>query len=270
MGQINKMEVWNQLERMRTLVGKCEGRTKSAGISAIDHIVRAKALIEIDPQMACFRAICAEEEAATSLLASIKGQGYPQSELIHLYSHPNKAAVIIFVAAVIDWFHKRFIADGLHFGTPRLMFTDEPGRKAIELLLPLLGTDKAVHPRPPLDVRVENGATLQDMIGESVQLKLKQTLASEIKGAISVKANQRNLLLYASDKNLPGLIAKPEQYVINQAGIVNALLTAVGMVDPWCKPNYPHSEVVKSAVLEFVRIMRAVDASRKRNPAPTT
>lgn len=262
------MDVWQGFERMRDLIMQCEGKTKSAGLNAIDHILKARKLIDIDPQMACFRAICAEEEAATSLLSSIKDQSYQLSGEINIHSHPNKAGVIIFVSAVIDWFHKSFILNGDHFGSPIMRFTDEPGRTAIEILLPLLGTDKCVHPRPPLDLRTQGGSTLQDMIGESVRIKLKHNLASEIKGAISTRANQRNLLLYASDNALAGQMPRITEYLENQAAIVNALLTAVGLIDPWRSPKYSHAGVVESAVLEFVSIMKSVNRKNTvKNPS---
>lgn len=66
--------VWDQLEKSRDMLEKCEGRVKTAGLNALNHIGKARQIAEIDPQMACFRAICAEEEAATSLLASLRDQ----------------------------------------------------------------------------------------------------------------------------------------------------------------------------------------------------
>ncbi len=260
MSSVNQtaLVVWEQLRHFQGLIGDCSGKVKFAGLNAIDHMFKARELINVDPNMACFRAICAEEEAATSLLSSLKSQNYPDSEKIHLWTHSNKAAVIVFISGVIDWFNELITMDGLPFGKPVLHHTNEPGRPAIELILPWPAIGKALHPRPPLHLLVKGSVSIQEMIGESVRVKLKKKYIQEIRGAVELKANLRNQLLYASDSRIPGRINNHEQFVENQAAVVSALLTAVGLIDPWREPEYPLSGVVVSAISEFVRVMSAV------------
>ncbi|WP_148561938.1 hypothetical protein [Pseudomonas syringae] len=249
--------VWDQLEKSRHMLEKCEGRVKSAGLNALNHIGKARQIAELDPQMACFRAICAEEEAATSLLASLKDQKYPLSEQTNWQSHDNEAGVIVLIKAVTIWFESSFDFDQLPFMKPRLIITDEPGRPAIELIFPFKGIDKCLRPRPPLNLRAQGDIAMKDMIGDFLRKNVKRELAAEVKAFIKKRANERNLLLYASDTALPGCFPDVNRYLVNQAAIVNALITAVGLIDPWRKPEYPFSGIVEAALEEYVHIMKS-------------
>jgi len=237
------------------MLDKCEGRVKFAGLSAIDHIRKSYELKDSDRHMAVFRSICAEEEAATSLIASIKIQGYPQSDKLHFYNHASKAGVIVFISGVLDWVDENFQRKGFPFRKPQLRTTNDPGRPAIEIILPFKAYEYAVHPRPPLHLVTQGEQSLQEMIGHTVRVRLKKKYVQEVHGEILRKANLRNRLLYASDDAVPVGIKCCEAYLQNQLGIVSALLTTVALVDPWRKPNYPLSGIVESAVLELIRVM---------------
>ncbi|MNJ42942.1 hypothetical protein D3C77_379260 [compost metagenome] len=251
------MVVWDQLEKSREMLMACNGRVKTAGINAIDHIAKAKKLAESDPQMACFRAICAEEEAATSLLSSLKDQGYPLSDQYHLWSHENKAGVVVFIKAVVTWFESSFSFDELSLEKPRLLITDEPGRPAIEIVLPLKNMGMCIRPRPPLHFMSQGPVSLRETIGGYLRKEVKRTLAAEVKAEIKSRANERNLLLYASDEGLPGCFPDVTAYLLNQAAIVNALITAVGLIDPWRKPQYEYSGLVEAVLEEYVSVMKS-------------
>lgn len=251
------MTVWDQLEKSRDMLKFCDGRVKTAAINAVNHIAMARRIVEIDPQMACFRAICAEEEAATSLLTSLKDQGYPLSDQYHIWSHGNKAGVAVFIKAVVRWFKSEFIFENLALDEPRMVMTDEPGRPAIELIFPLKGMEHCLRPRPPLDIRASGKMAMKDVIGEHLRKQVKKEFSAEVKAVIKARANERNLLLYASDDGLPGCFPDVNAYLSNQAAIVNALITAVGLIDPWRKPDYPFSGLVEAALEEYVDIMRS-------------
>jgi hypothetical protein len=50
-----------------------------AARNAVRHLDKAGEIAEIDPMMAAFRAITAEEEAATAVFHALRRQGYPAS-----------------------------------------------------------------------------------------------------------------------------------------------------------------------------------------------
>lgn len=68
--------------------------------NAYDGFARAKALLSIDREMASFRAITAEEEAASALFRSLQLRGYEGAELLDLKRHQHKAAAPFFLRAV--------------------------------------------------------------------------------------------------------------------------------------------------------------------------
>lgn len=251
------MDVWQQLERSRPMLMACSGRVRSAALNSLNHMVKARALAEVDPQMACFRAICAEEEAATSLLASLRDQGYPLSDQYHLWSHENKMGVAFCIQSVVGWFNSYFDFDDLPLEEPRFVTTDEPGRPAIELMFPIKGLDKCLRPRPPLHVEAQGPVPFSSIIGDQLRAIVKKKLHSEVKGVIKSKANERNLLLYASDDSLPGCMKDVPGYLLNQAAIVNAVILVIGLVDPWRKPDYRFSGLVEAVLEEYVAVMRS-------------
>lgn len=61
---------------------------------------RARALLDIDREMAGFRAITAEEEAATALFRSLQLRGYEGANRIRLKDHFTKSALGPFIRAV--------------------------------------------------------------------------------------------------------------------------------------------------------------------------
>lgn len=252
-----ELVVWDELEKSRSLLMACNGRVRTAGINALDHLQKARRIAETDPQMACFRAICAEEEAATSLLTSLKEQGYIHSEKYHVKSHDNKAGVAVFIKAVVSWFNDSFAFDELFIDSPILVTTDEPGRPAVELEFLIKGTNNVLRPRPPLNIETNGSATMKELIGKYLRENVKKKLAAEVKAVIKSRANERNLLLYASDEGLPGCFADVNQYLLNQAAIVHAIITSIGLIDPWRKPAYKHASLVEAVVEEYVEIMKS-------------
>lgn len=249
------LDVWEQLEQSKTMLMSCSGRVRSAALNALDHMEKARALADIDPQMACFRAICAEEEAATSVLASLRDQGYPLSDKYHLWSHENKIGVAFLIQSVVEWYKTYFDFDQLPFGKPIFVTTDEPGRPAIEIVLPIKGAGHSLRPRPPLHVQTQGATAFSSIIGNKLRELVKRKLHSEIKSEIKGKANARNLLLYATDKGLPGCFPNVPGYLLNQAAIVSAMIMVIGLVDPWRKPHYELSGLVQAVLEEYVAVM---------------
>ncbi|WP_372439111.1 hypothetical protein, partial [Pandoraea sputorum] len=130
----------------------------------------------------------------------MKDQGYPLSDQYHIWSHENKAGVIVFIRAIINWSKSIYLEDEAGLGEPLLRSTDDPGRPAIEIVLPVKGAEIVLRPRPPLDIRSQGGTSLKDVIGSYLRSEVNKGLAAEIKAAIKVRANERNRLLYARDE----------------------------------------------------------------------
>ena len=85
------------------------GRVLQCARHAFHHLERAGQIVDIDPEMAMFRAITAEEEAATAVFFSLRQRRYANSEKIQLWSHPYKAALYPFVMDRYTSFWRRLV-----------------------------------------------------------------------------------------------------------------------------------------------------------------
>jgi hypothetical protein len=68
--------------------------------NVLNNIERAQGLITVDREMASFRAITGEEEAATALMMAIQVKRYPGAEKFKARNHVHKAAVLACVIAI--------------------------------------------------------------------------------------------------------------------------------------------------------------------------
>ncbi|MDY0836805.1 hypothetical protein [Pseudomonas sp. SED1] len=249
------------LSQHQKIIEGCEGRIKWSAMNAVFHLKKAKEISEIDPLMAAFRSVCAEEEAATALIASLQEQNYLGSEKINFRSHNDKHTVIVFIQAVILWLEKLKTQIGPAIGRHRL-FTDEVnGRLAIRIGFQLGDTKNQIVPNPPLHLITQGDKTLADVFEKEVNAVLGKKKLSQVKRAISSRANFRNKLLYATPQGPYRHKGDISQWVMNQAGIVNSLLIALALVDPWRKPEFPHSGIVIALIDVFLKLVSRLEKS---------
>lgn len=246
------------LQQFQGFLEGCSGRTKWASVNAICHIQKSVEISKIDPAMAAFRAVCAEEEAATALISSLKELGYTGTDKLYFRNHADKHAIVLFVGTVMQWFQNRKAQASERFGQHRLFFDDVDGRIGLHLSIQLGRSSIAVHPTPPLHLIVHGAKTL----GEEFQDEMKDLLGVEriyeIKRLIDQRANFRNTLLYATPEGVPEPAGDVKVFIDNQIGIVNHLLIALALIDPWRKPKYPLSEIVSVSIDVFVDLMNRV------------
>lgn len=246
------------LLKFKAFIEGCSGRVKWASLNAVSHIRKSIEIADIDPMMAAFRAICAEEEAATALICSLKDQNYVGSSGLHFRHHAHKHAVIIFVSTVTLWFSNRKAQAGNTFGQHRVYFDDVKGRVGLHLALQLGNLDIQVQPTPPLHLVTQGPRTLADEFKDEMKVLLGLDKVSEIRTLIDQRANLRNTLLYATPEGIPKPKGDVMAFIENQAGIVNSLLTALALIDPWRKPDYPNSGVVTVSIEVFADLMKRV------------
>ena len=65
--------------------------------SALRHLEKAETLVDVDNEMAAFRAITAEEEASTGLMRAVMELKYPDSDKLKVRDHVQKQAVFPFL-----------------------------------------------------------------------------------------------------------------------------------------------------------------------------
>ena len=246
------------LLQFQKFIDGCSGRTKWASVNAISHIKKAVEIAEIDPMMAAFRAICAEEEAATALICSLKEQNYPGSSKLYFRHHAHKHAVILFVETVIQWFKNRKAQAGENFGKHRVFFDDVNGRVGLHLALQLGNSNMQVQPTPPLHLMSQGARTLAEEFQDELKELLGFEKTSEIRTMIEQRANLRNTILYATPEGVPQPTGNVKNFIENQIRIVNSLFTALALIDPWRAPEYPNSGIVTVSIEVFSDLMARV------------
>jgi len=183
-------------------VGKLNGHVRNGFRSAYRHLKRSWSLRPLDAEMSLFRAITAEEEAATSLILALRQRGYDGAEKLNPRNHVHKAGVTPFLDAVNE-----MLADS-KVPVPKLnLQTGE--RPRIDLVFDLATLLNEPEPRyayvdEPFNYVVRREG---DDIGYMFEREL-QDIASgrgskSIAQFIKDEANLRNRLLYASHDGMP-------------------------------------------------------------------
>lgn len=244
------------ISRHEHMIDGCNGRVKWAAKNSVFHLKMAAELINVDPLISAFRAICAEEEAAAALIFSLKRLNYEGAAKIQFKSHHDKQAVIFFIHAVREWVNDFKAEVSQFFSDARLYPTEVNGRHAVGIYLPLVNTDKAVHPIPPLSLNVQGNSSWDEIINRIVAKKCDADGFIGLKEYVEKRANFRNELLYATDKGIPSWKVGAEEFVANQCGIVEALLFSIGLIDPWGGKDKDRSPIVESCIAVFLKSFR--------------
>lgn len=233
---------------LRRLSLKLPGALRFRFESALNHLDRAIDLLEIDREMASFRAITAEEEAATALIRCIHLRRYRFADQLKPRDHHHKAAVLACVMGIGSSLHpmlKQFqlIFD---FSSPR-----------VDLKLPLSnfgvdgGDDFAVQLVEPLDmVHTKEGVPEVELFDDALKGLAEGSKFDNIKKLVASQANARNTLLYASDNSTPVSKATLDDLKKRRNWTITLLILTVMI---WQKKE--EQALVRQAILSFLSVM---------------
>ena len=179
-------------------------RVRNPARSAWNHLRKAWILHPIDSEMSLFRAITAEEEAATALIRALQEKRYPNADRLKSHAHPHKASIWPFITAFSDKLGEKNIP------LPHVALRIE-GDPRIELSIDIGGTAGLDQPLWGTPDEPFNWSMWSDYTGEmkphdfSVELAALASRkgAKSISDYITTEANGRNRLLYASDGGIP-------------------------------------------------------------------
>lgn len=216
--------------------------------SALHHLERAEALVDTDPAMAVFRAITAEEEAASGIMLCLRERKYPNHKHLRPRNHVHKHAVFPFLEIIGVFFGQTMQA---HFREYRLHVKEEEGHKRLMLALPIaLGSEERwAYPIPPLNFGVKEGTAglAPDYAGQ-----IKQFVAakgtSDIQAFIKTEANLRNRILYAGPDGYPVVTDLNASFVGQRRARVLAMLQIFLLIQPYKE----HQPYVSSALEAFL------------------
>lgn len=181
---------------------KLNGKIKHCLRSAHRHLRLSWTLHPVDSEMSLFRAITAEEEAATALMLALSQRRYPGSELLKTRDHRHKSAITPFLWAVNNMLANSNIPtpklEIMDATPPKLRLTLDIG-SVIEHPEPLIG-----EPDHPLNFVLRAGGDKSIYRFETeLQEIVSNRSAKDIGAFIEGEANLRNRLLYADDAGYP-------------------------------------------------------------------
>lgn len=219
--------------------------------SALHHLERAEALRDIDPAMAAFRAITAEEEAASGVMRCLQNLGYSGADFLNPHNHTHKHAVFPFLQ-VLQLFFSQTLA--LYFQKYNLHIKEEDGVTRLTLALDVLvdGAAQLVYPVPPLNFHVRNFGTetpvdYQSQIDQFLAAKGKATIREFLRN----EANLRNRILYADKNGYPTISSLGDHFLVERKARVWGMIYLYLLVYPYAE----HQPFVSQALGAFVKLL---------------
>lgn len=228
--------------------------------SAIDHLRRALLIQQIDPAMAVFRGITAEEEAASGLMHALVLRDYPNSNLLKPRDHVQKHAVTPFLRSLL-----RHLAEIKLNGVcgVRLAVTEIEGanRLVVGFVLEGEGEPQTAMPVPPLNLSLRDGNTDRfPDLSRNVREILEPTGYTNVLSFLQAESNLRNRILYAAPDGYPLIEDLQPQYILERQRRVLTILKATLLV-------LPYDEVQPFASDALASFLRLVDRVARPTPA---
>lgn len=94
--------MFSEIKQFSEKLESLKGSSGSCIKSAMYHVEKAEILSGVDPEMAIFRLITAEEEAATSILLMLKEHGYEGAKELNKNNHLHKQCLYPYICSIIE------------------------------------------------------------------------------------------------------------------------------------------------------------------------
>lgn len=209
----------------------CRGRHSIR--CAINHLNKGWALRKIDPEMAVFRAITAEEESVSGVFHALKYRCYNNSKILNPKNHVQKNAAIPFLQ-ILGYFFENI--SGLDKIYPTLHIKEEDGETRLRIALSVCvnGQKLLGYPVPPLNFGVTVDGK-KPRFKSQIEKLVKEQNTSDILKYIQDQANLRNKVLYAGDVGYPSLVDLKDSFFELRRTRVMAMVMAFLLIEPWAE-----------------------------------
>lgn len=233
---------------LHRMAPRLPGNIRHRLLNCLENFDRARVLLAIDREMASFRAITGQEEAATALMLAVQLRRYAGSKKFNPWSHQHKAAVMVCVAAVrneIVLLLKNF----------QLTFNFD--KRRVDMKIPLSnfnvegGEEFWLQPSEPLDLlHTKEGRTGAQLFAGALANLASHSQFTDIKKLVAAQANSRNGLLYASDAALPKSKVTAEGIEQRQWSSVAMLVLAIMVLQ-----SRKHMALVRDTLPAFLGVI---------------
>jgi hypothetical protein len=199
--------------------------------------------------MAAFRAITAEEEAASGLMFCLQELSYPNAEKLLPHNHQHKNAISAFFIALSKDFRELMVDHGFAFD---LALSKDPS-DTLELHIrnPEFLGDNVMIPVLPLDHFATTGDKLRSFTSNINELA-SEVGVKNIRDYIRREANVRNQLLYASMEGISHLSKSPIEIIECKRRRIVAFQYIYLMI----KPHSAHQNFVQQCLDAFLAMLK--------------
>ncbi len=241
-------------DRLRALVLQTSAPGKHAARSALRHTDMAWALRGIDPEMAAFRSITGQEEAATAVFQALRHRRYTGAASINPRKHIHKSALLPFLQAVAEYLFRSAEKLGVDI---RLRWPEHPKADPLAIVLTHRlpsGERQSFLPQPPFNFTATQAGVPYDFHVE-FEFVASVRQAKSIDDAIKRATNTRNCLLYAACNGIPKVTGSIERRLQWAADHVFGVLTIYLLIE-----QYPQrQQFVQHALDMFLKLLSRID-----------
>ena len=218
------------------------------------HLEKAWDIKDIDPAMAIFRSITAEEEAATSIFLALKQKNYANSNKLKFKSHIYKQALSPFLQAVGKFIVYSSKLPGFPFGNDFWLKVDtKTGRKKLQLNINF-PENKILVPIPPLHFTINLNGREHNFHKELCDITSGKN-RDEIINYLEETADLRNRILYANQDGIPVLEVDIDEYIRLKQNTVFSFLRILCLFSPYKeKANF-----VQQALNAFLNMLGDIE-----------
>jgi len=200
--------------------------------------------------MSVFRAITAEEEAASALMFALQERAYDDARKLDPRDHMQKNALIPFFIAVSSFAANALLSVGLQ--APLMVIRNEDGGR--RLMIALQMGDTIAYPTPPLNFSTLVGSNKKPpSYKKQIENYLKeQGESGDIIRHARNRANERNTILYASADGFRRVNRFSRSDLRLRKARVMALMGAFLMIEPW----HEKQPFVQDCLYAFLGLLR--------------
>lgn len=246
----------DDIKVIRLIEHQSDDLTRKCFEAALIHLEYAHKIVAIDPAMAIFRSITAEEESATAVFRLLQKLGYPRANEINPKSHLHKAAAYPFILGVVKYATHLKI-DGIDEIRLGVAENDMRSRLVIGLILNGWLKGNVAQPCPPLNLTLSQGGERQppDYRRYLVDL-LDADRVADIRKYFERKANRRNILLYAGPKGLINPRLDVDLYLKQQKNCVVTLIKTALLIWPYSEIQLFVTSLIEAFLLAVQKVQR--------------
>jgi hypothetical protein len=235
---------------LHSIDNKSKGKPKHCLFNAKHHLRMAEKIKEIDPEMAHFRCITAEEEMASAIFLLLREQNYENANKIQLNNHSYKQGLEYMLGAIQNFFNETSLESDFPLKRKfTLHFNDET--QLIELILSTKNNVK-YKPQPPLHWSIDIDSKKYDFQDELHQLA---NIFSKkcIDKAVKDKANLRNEILYAKTDGIYQILDGLDAEIKNYWELFFKFTVIYGFIYPYKNQK---SLFIQQVLDSFIKLMK--------------